>query len=490
MSLRDLLELSFGNLRRMKLRAFLTISGVVIAIAAFVSMVSFGAGAQQNVAQEYEKLGLFSTVQVYPAGADDLPDSVEAQPLNDHAVARLQELPGVKLAYPLASFSAEATLGERHSTIEAQALPAAALATKVFSQFKVGTGFDSDTARQVIVTDRFLDKLEFDTAETLLNRKLVLAVRSNSIDSGVVAVFRDPESSIVDRLEQLDIDSLIDDNEYRSRALVQELSSAVKRFAGGYFNSPEITADTFTIVGVMERPEAGRLHIKPVILPVGPAQRLTAGQTGPSPAELIAMLEGGGEVSLFDDDDASSETYSSITLDIDRRTMYEPLADSIRALGYRPFSFAEQFAEIQKFFFYFDMALGVIGLIALITASLGIVNTMVMSITERRKEIGILKSLGADEGTIRKQFLVESSVIGSVGAAVGIAFGWVITRIASLVVQKVAEREGVYDLELFALPLWLIAIAFLFGFVVSLVAGLYPAARAARVDPVEALRDE
>jgi len=163
----------------------------------------------------------------------------------------------------------------------------------------------------------------------------------------------------------------------------------------------------------------------------------------------------------------------------------------VEALGFRTYSFAEQFEEIQEFFIYFNMALGLIGLIALVTASLGIVNTMIMSILERTREIGVLKSLGADERDIRILFLVESGMIGSIGAILGIVFGWLITRVASVIARAVMESEGIMeDMAFFALPLWLIATAFSFGLVVSLLAGLYPAARAARVDPVQALRSE
>jgi len=115
---------------------------------------------------------------------------------------------------------------------------------------------------------------------------------------------------------------------------------------------------------------------------------------------------------------------------------------------------------------------------------------MVMSIIERKREIGMIKSLGADERDIRLLFLVESSVIGMVGAVVGIIFGWLITRLASLIARIIMVREGVDETELFALPWWLILTAFLFGLIVSLIAGFYPASRAARVDPVEALRND
>ena len=166
------------------------------------------------------------------------------------------------------------------------------------------------------------------------------------------------------------------------------------------------------------------------------------------------------------------------------------MRDSVQALGFRCFSFAEQFSKLRKVFVYFNLALGVIGLIALISASLGIVNTMVMSILERTREIGVLKSLGADDRDIRLLFLVESGVIGAVGAAVGIVFGWLITRVASTVAKAIMAKDGFGDIELFAMPPWLILTALGIGIVVSLAAGYYPAARAARVDPVQALRAE
>jgi putative ABC transport system permease protein len=115
---------------------------------------------------------------------------------------------------------------------------------------------------------------------------------------------------------------------------------------------------------------------------------------------------------------------------------------------------------------------------------------MVMSITERRREIGIIKSLGADEREIRLVFLAESAVIGFVGSAVGILAGWVGTRIVAAVAKMIMRREEMPIFDPFVLPLWLIALSLAFGVLVSLLAGAYPSGRAARVDPVEALRSE
>lgn len=488
MDLRDLLEISIGNLRRMKLRATLTVSGVVIAIGAFVSMVSFGAGIQQNVSAEYEKLGLFTAMQVYRTDAGDLPDSVAPGVLNRAAVRRLSELPGVRLAYAYEAFSVSATLDTITIETDAQVLPVAALGTRAFSNLLAGRRIGDSTVGEALVTDRFLEEMSIEEPDSIVGRTLVLAVKSSTLDSGIVAVFSDEDRAVRERLRAVRFDSLFRSN-YAESVVVQELGAAVKRFMGGYLNKPMVTTDTLTVVGVLEQPGSGRLQVKPVIVPETTARKFAALGGATDPTTLAAALQSGELEGLFGGDTTSTD-FSRVTLDLEATANYAVISDSIRALGFRPYSFAEQFQEIRKFFFYFDLALGVIGLIALVTASLGIVNTMVMSIIERRREIGILKALGADERDIRRQFLVESAVIGSVGGILGILLGWIVTRIASLVALEVMERQGIDQVELFALPLWLMATAFLFGFLVSLMAGLYPAARAARVDPVEALRNE
>ncbi|HEX2897024.1 MAG TPA: FtsX-like permease family protein, partial [candidate division Zixibacteria bacterium] len=177
-------------------------------------------------------------------------------------------------------------------------------------------------------------------------------------------------------------------------------------------------------------------------------------------------------------------------IDMTQGFSHKPVMDSVRTMGFKAFSYAEEYEEVSRFFRYFDLALSVIGLIALFVASLGIVNTMMMTVTERRREIGILKSLGADEKEIKLMFLVESALIGSIGSILGILTGWGISRAASTVLKMIMVSQGDDPLELFALPLWLIGAAFALGLIVSLVAGYYPSARAARIDPVEALRYE
>ena len=487
MTFRDKLAVSIGNLLRMKLRTFLTTSGVVIAIAAFVSMLSFGAGNQKYITEQFDKLGLFSTMQVYPKKSTENGKSSKAAVLDRTALEKLSQLHGVNLAYPYDAFTVTATVDDSVITSKAQALGIEALRTKLFSGILAGKPFADDSAREVLVTKWLLDTLKLGSPDSVLGKRLVLSMRVSSIDSGLARVPADDGETVRDRLKKIKFDSLRYDL-YRRRIIRGEVNGAIRRFLNGFLNARDEIRDTFTICGVLGQEHMGGLRIEPIIVPTATALKFSSSGFSSDPAELFTAMSSGTLLPAEGETDARS--FSQVTLDLDPRVPFKLVKDSVEAMGFRAFSFAEQFSEIQKFFFYFDLALGVIGLIALITASLGIINTMVMSILERKREIGVLKSLGADDSDIRFLFLVESGVIGAIGAGAGIFFGWLITRVASGVAHIVMQREGIPPMELFALPLWLILIALAIGIGVSLLAGAYPAGRAARVDPVEALRND
>ncbi|MEW6411199.1 MAG: FtsX-like permease family protein [Candidatus Zixiibacteriota bacterium] len=487
MTLRDLILVSVHNLWRMKLRAFLTISGVVIAIAAFVSMVSFGAGNQQLVEQQFNELGLFSTMYAYPRSEENNTDSLPRPPLDQKAVQALAKIPGVNLAYPMASFSVTASIADTQVTTDAQALPSAAVQTKIFSQLRAGQAFTGDSTKQAMVSERFLELIGIEQPDSVIGKQLIVSIEASSIDSGLTRVLQSVGERVGDRAREFDIDSLTEQR-YWQRIARDEMSHAMMVFVDGYMNARETISDTLIISGVLKQTRDHHVRFEPIIIPTATAVRFDKGGLSGDPMQLLTAAQTGN---IFaSSSDSTGKTYPRVTLDLDPSVPYAGIKDSVEALGFRAFCFAEQFDQIQKFFFYFDLALGLVGLIALVTASLGIVNTMVMSIVERTREIGVLKSLGADEGAIRVLFLVESGVIGGIGASVGITFGWLITRIASGIAKAVMRDQGIDPVELFAMPLWLVGTAFLFGLVVSLIAGFYPSSRAAKVDPVEALRND
>lgn len=487
MTFPDLIGNAGGNLWRMKLRASLTVSGVVIAIAAFVSMLSFGAGMQQNVSTQFNDLGLFSTLQVYPQGGNRDDDSAKAAVLNAATVTMLSSIPGVNLAYPFDAFTVTAAVGDTQVTTRAQALSAAAIKTKLFSQLVAGSAPTPGNDDEALVTEELVHDLNLRDPDSLVGRELIVSAKLSNIDSAITHVLSDPFGNWRERLASVRIDSL-QYAPYRKHLIYRELGRLAGQFTDGLFNAKAVVHDTLIITGVIQGRQGGRSRRGPIIVPVATALRIKSAGFSADPADLLSMIRDGALIAT--QGDLSGETYPRVTLDLDPTASYDRVKDSVEALGYRTFSYVDQFQEIRRFFFYFNIALGIVGMIALVTASLGIVNTMVMSILERTREIGILKSLGADDRDIRSLFLTESGMIGTIGAAMGIVTGWIITRIASFVAQIVMERQGFPEMEMFALPWWLITIALVFGLLVSLVAGLYPALRAARVDPVQALRNE
>ena len=112
-----------------------------------------------------------------------------------------------------------------------------------------------------------------------------------------------------------------------------------------------------------------------------------------------------------------------------------------------------------------------------------------MAVLERYQEIGLCKAIGASDGDLFVLFLTEAGIIGLLGGLSGIALGWLMSWGMEAAATVYAHRHDITGrLDLFAFPLWLLAAAIGFSVLVSVVAGIYPALRAARVDPIRALR--
>jgi putative ABC transport system permease protein len=115
---------------------------------------------------------------------------------------------------------------------------------------------------------------------------------------------------------------------------------------------------------------------------------------------------------------------------------------------------------------------------------------MVMSILERTREIGIMKAIGASNSDVRRIFLIEASAIGLLGGLLGIALGWLVGQTINFGANIYIRSQGGNAGTLFSLPWWLVSSAIGFSIVVSLIAGSYPAARAAKLDHIQALRHD
>lgn len=167
------------------------------------------------------------------------------------------------------------------------------------------------------------------------------------------------------------------------------------------------------------------------------------------------------------------------------------LVRTLREQEYRVQSLELILEQANRVFAVINVMLASVGGLALFVASLGIVNTMIMAIYERTREIGTLKAIGASRGDIRGLFMLEAGMIGLLGGAAGIVGGWLLGLLLNQVIGWYIEREQLpIAATFFVTPWWLALAALGFGALVGVLAGLYPAARAARLDPLVALRYE
>jgi putative ABC transport system permease protein len=182
--------------------------------------------------------------------------------------------------------------------------------------------------------------------------------------------------------------------------------------------------------------------------------------------------------------------YASLTVRAKSASLVQGIETAIKNMGFGTFSLQDATKSLEVFFRIFDMLLFIFGSLALAVATLGIINTLVMAILERRREIGILKALGAADRDVKQLFFVEASVMGFLGGVLGVGFGWLVGRAVTLGINIYLKRQSLPPTDVFSVPWWLVLLAIVLAVLVSLAAGLYPAAKAARLNPVEALRYE
>src|SRR5262249_31078395 len=169
---------------------------------------------------------------------------------------------------------------------------------------------------------------------------------------------------------------------------------------------------------------------------------------------------------------------------VDRIDHVEEVMEQIRALGIQPRSEILFIRQLQKEIFFISVASGLLAAIALLVAALGITNTMLMSVIERTREIGILKAVGARDRQVQGMFLIEASLLGVLGGVLGLFFSWLASFPLESTAQTLIERqlfEKVHE-TLFVFPLWLLSGVPAFTGLVTMLAAWYPARRAAKVD--------
>lgn len=453
----DAAELAARNLRESILRNSLTTVGVSVGVASLVAMLSLGIGLQQLANRRLEKSGLFDTVVV--SSRRDLrgfnreqeengPAPAESPVLDEAARQQIEQLRNVREAYPDIRFVSELRFQDQPHLAQVAGLPFSAKSNEAFEGMQ-GSFFSSDSAPEAILQKSFAAEL--------------LGKRPRDAD----------EIDIVALAPELIGKELV--LHYAERTASQ---SADAQSGGGAAYSVVSREQTLKIVGISESdPDAMRGQARArVFMPLKLAENLHVMQASDL-RDTTSTVTG-------------KQTYTTVEVRVNSPTDVQAVEDAIKKMGFNTFSITDATKSLRRFFAVLDLFLGIFGSLALAVASIGIVNTLVMAILERRREIGIMKAIGASDADVRGLFFAEAGTMGIFGGILGVALGWTLGRLINLGTNVYLKRQHFPPEQIWYVPWWLVTGAIVFAVIVSLLSGLYPAARAARLDPVQALRYE
>jgi putative ABC transport system permease protein len=465
----DMAELAVRNLRESILRNSLTTVGISVGVASLVAMLSLGIGLQQLAGRRLQKSGLFDTVVV--TSRRDLrgfnrdqeengPAPAESPALTEDARQKIAQLPNVLEAYPDIRFITELRFEDKPYLTMMAGLPFSAKNNDSFDGMQ-GSFFSSDTANEVILQKSFAAQLLGKTPKAGSDEPSVTELAKPLLGQQLTMRYAERTATPTDAADKKDAANSHGPNNSAGTAY-----SVVSR---------EVT---LKIVGVCDLdPDSMRGQARArIFMPLKLAQGLHVMQ--PSDLRDTTNMASG------------TPAYMTVEVHVKSPTQVQAVEDAIKKMGFNTFSIVDATRSLRQFFAVLDLFLGIFGSLALAVASIGIINTLVMAILERRREIGIMKAIGASDGDVKGLFFAEAGVMGVFGGFVGVALGWTIGRVINVGTNVYLKRQHFPPEQIWFVPWWLVIGAIGFAIVVSLLSGLYPASRAARLDPVQALRYE
>ena len=467
MKAKDKFSFAVSNLKKNKLRSILTILGVVIGIASLASMLSFGIGLQDTIEKNLKNSDLFTTLRVTKVELDlnkigkkkknSSKENKKDIALNDSLVLTLAKIEHVKNIVPQYNFSAKLSLNETEFQSQVCAVPSNAKENKSYNDLLEGNFFFKDSDQSVLINPNSFEDIGFLIIDKENEAGQKLYAEKNELK---ILPFDSVKGKV---LQFLSVD----------------LSTLASSFGipGISFSKPKPKIDNFVITGLMKKASGPSITQYNFLIPIGSSKKLS--RIGFSRIWDVFSNKKNSDKNDFD----------QIEIKVSNITKISEVKANMEKMGLNVFSFADQFEEIKRIFLFVNGILAAIGSIALIVAALGISNTMIMSILERTKEIGIMKALGAEEKEIKLIFFYESIIIGIIGSIFGLILASGITKIASIIINTQIP-SGDKPIQMFVFNWWLVLGSILFSIIISLLAGMYPAGRAANIDPIKALRHE
>ena len=453
----DLFELAVRNLRQSKLRNGLTTVGISVGVASLVAMLSLGVGLQQLATRRLAGSGMFDTVFVtskqdfrgFDREDDQKTEHPENAPVLDQPardqMARLRYVTEVE---PEVRVMGEILYGGQTHFGFVTGLPMSARENEAFDNLQ-GKFFSGSAADEVILMEEFAKELNPTDPKQLIGQEVTLRYGER---------------------QALPAD-------FSGRP---QLSGAQDNSSGGnegFGFSVVRKTQTLKVVGIIhEEPYGGMRTVSRgrIFLPVDLTEKLNMAQF----TDMRSSLRGGGK------------TYMTLTVRVKDPGKVSEVQDAINKMGFRTFSVLDATKSLRRFFTVLDLFLGIFGSLALAVATLAIINTLVMAVLERRREIGVMKAIGASDGDVKRLFFTEAGAMGFFGGVLGILLGLAIGKAINVGTGIYLHRHQLPAEAVWIMPSWLIVAAIAFSILVSLLAGLYPASRAARLDPVQTLKYE
>lgn len=456
MKIRDRLEMALRNLVRRKSRTILTILSVVIGASSIILMIAFALGINQQQKDMIDSFGGLSSIQILTEGNGGTAKIDQAN------ITKLKNIEGVKAVVPSKSF---------------------------FSEILVKDDEDIKISGEIqVVPDDVIENLSKDMMEwgDRINKadddKIILG---SQLSAGKMV--KESYGFSQEPIEDFDFKT----HEYILRLGYKEMDDDGVNFTNeNEENGEEKKADYIDIPVQVTGKMNSKAFINPWASVINESfyKKLKKEDKKLTNSQLNQNFDMDGKP--IEEKSGSEIAYDNLKVVVEDVENLPQVEESIRKAGFDTQSEAGSAEEIKKSNMVVTMILGGIGSVAFIVSAIGIINTMLMSIYERQKEIGVMKVIGASVDDVRSMFLIESGFIGFFGGIVGL----IISLIVGFAINSLAANSGFFGSmngeasKIIIIPIWLSLVGVGFSSMVGVLAGYIPARRATRLSAIEALR--
>lgn len=500
----DFIRTALKNFSRQKVRTFLTVTAITVGSLSLILMTSLLIGMRQTAIESFKKMGAFNLVtvikdpnsindntQLITSGNDGPSD--EGKKIDDTTFTSIKNISSVTNATPTLSVWVKTIRLEGSDKKSWSNIMAYEPEAKVFDmQLLAGRNLNNTDMDKIVVGSRFLETYGYTSNPQDLIGKRVLMSYEAGFGSG--PDWGDPPPKPVMNKGG---DWKEDGKNITLNIPAEIVGIADNRLMNSDQNYITITWGKRLMTQVnWQSDETARKECDNRNQQKMQALKQQTQDTGDKSLidnfqQNMERCESLSAMTLRKDDNFLRNGYGSIIIKVNDTTQIPKVAEAIQKMGYGAVTAQNMIDQMNKVIAGISMALGAIGGISLFVAAIGIINTMLMAGYERVREIGVMRACGATKSNIRFLFTLEAGFLGFLGGVFGLIISIALTQIAKIVIAKVGGGLNELPLEHVGDFSWLLIIGvILFTTLIGLLSGLYPAIRASRLNPVEALRNE